>query len=292
MSSETHVSPRDWWVLTLLTVIWGSSFILIKKSLIGFDPVEVAVLRISISTIAFIPIYFLLFRYPVPRNKIGWVALIGILGNGLPAFAYAIAQTHVDSSVAGILNSLTPIFTWLFGLFLFAVAFKPNQLVGVTIGFIGAVLIVGLDPNLQFRIDTFSLLIVFGTICYGIAGNIVKSKLQDVHPIALSAVAFFCMGFLAIGYSFTTDIYSTVIASHQVRMSLLAVSALALVGTVFANIFFFRLIQSTNAVFGSSVAYLIPIMALIWGILDGERVAWTHLAGMALIISGVYVMRK
>ncbi|MDX1407068.1 MAG: DMT family transporter [Saprospiraceae bacterium] len=292
MNTDTQVTPRDWSILALLTVIWGSSFILIKKSLIGFDPVEVAILRISISTIAFVPIYFLLFRHPIPRNKIGWVALIGILGNGLPAFAYAIAQTHVESSVAGILNSLTPIFTWLFGLFLFAVAFSSRQLVGVTLGFVGAVLIIGLDPSLEFRIDTFSLLIVAGTICYGISGNIVKSKLQDVHPIALSAVAFFCMGFFAIGYSFTTDIYVTVAASHEVRMSLLAVTALALVGTVFANIFFFRLIQRTNAVFGSSVAYLIPIMALIWGLLDGERVAWTHLVGMVLIITGVYVMRK
>lgn len=292
MSADTQVTPRDWWILALLTVIWGSSFILIKKALIGFDPVEVAVLRISISTIAFVPLYFLLFRHPIPRGKLGWIALAALLGNGLPAFAYAIAQTQVESSVAGILNSLTPIWTWFFGLFLFSVAFRANQLWGVIIGFVGAMLIIGLDPSLRIRIDTFSLLIVSGTICYGLSANIVKSKLQTVHPVALSAVGFFCIGFIAIGYSFTTDIYTNIAESYQARLSLLAAAALALVGTVFAGVVFFRLIQRTNAVFASSVAYLIPLMALVWGILDGESVLWTHLAGMALIVTGVYVMRK
>lgn len=287
-----QLTTSDWIIFIFLSVVWGSSFILIKKGLISFDPGEVAALRISISTLAFIPIYLFLFPRHLPRKKLPYVALVGLLGNGAPAFLYALAQTHVASSVAGILNSLTPIFTWTFGMWFFAIAFSRYQLAGVAAGFLGAVLIISLDPAFQLKVDEYALFIVVATVCYGLAGNIVKSHLQDVHPVVLSAFAFFSIGAFALAYTFTTDIYTSLASSSEARLAFLAVAVLALFGTVLANILFFRLVQNTNAVFASAVSYCIPLMALIWGILDGETLQWTHLAGMALILVGIYVLRR
>ena len=292
MLNSNEATLRDWVTMIFLAIVWGSSFILIKKALVGFGPTEVAALRIGISTIAFVPIFFLLYRQKVAWKDIKWIALIGLLGNGLPAFGYAIAQTHVDSSVAGILNTLTPIFTWVLGLMFFAVAVRTNQLVGVLTGFVGALLIIGMDPSFKISFDPYTLLIVGSTICYGLSANIVKNHLQNIHPTVLSAVAFFCIGPFALSYLLTTDVAPSIMTSEQARLSLLAAATLALVGTVLANILFFRLIQRTTAVFGSSVAYLIPVTALAWGVLDGESLEWTHLVGMVLILIGVYVMRK
>jgi drug/metabolite transporter (DMT)-like permease len=285
-------SPKDWLIFFFLCLVWGSSFILIKKGLIAFSADEVAVLRLSISGLAFIPIYFFFVKDRVPLNKLKYAALLGLLGNAVPAILYSTAQTHVESSVAGILNSLTPIFTWLVGMYFFATKFRMNHMTGVLIGFVGAAMIILFNRHFQLRFDLYSMLIVIATISYGISANIVKTHLQDVNPIALTAVALFCVGLPAFGYTFFTDIYSSVMTSHTARMSFLALLVLALAGTALANILFFRLIQNTSAVFGSSVAYLIPVTALGWGLLDGEILGLIHVLGMALILIGVWLLRR
>jgi drug/metabolite transporter (DMT)-like permease len=285
-------SFKDWFLFIFICIIWGSSFILMKKGLIAFDAAEVASLRIGITALAFIPIYFLLGRNKFPMRKLKFAALAGLLGNGLPAFLYATAQTHVESSIAGILNSLTPIFVWVIGLLFFGAYFKMTQLAGVVTGFIGAALIVLLNHRFQLQLDAFTLLIVVATMCYGLSANIVKTHLQDVDAIALTAVSVFIIGVPVIIYTFFTDIYTSIVHSPQARYSLLALVVLALIGTALANILFYRLIQKTSAVFASSVAYLIPVTALIWGLLDGEALALVHFLGMALIMTGVYLLRR
>lgn len=285
-------SLKDWLIFIFLCITWGSSFILIKKGLIAFEAAEVAVLRIGITALVFLPIYVFLVKDKFPLNKLKYAALAGVLGNGIPAFLYAIAQTHVESSVAGILNSLTPIFVWVIGLLFFATQFRMTQLAGVVIGFIGAGAIVLLNHRFQFRLDSFTLLIVIATVSYGLSANIVKTYLQDVNATALSAIALFIIGVPCIIYSFFTDIYTSVLSDHSARVSLLALIVLSLVGTALANILFYRLIQKTSAVFASSVAYLIPVTALGWGLLDGETLAMIHLLGMGLILVGVWLLRR
>lgn len=285
-------SIRDWFTFFFLCLVWGSSFILIKKGLIAFSAVEVAMLRVSISALAFLPIYFLLTKHRVPWNKLKYVFLLGLLGNGIPAILYSTAQTRVESSVAGILNSLTPIFTWLIGMYFFSVKFKLNQMAGVVIGFLGAAMIILLNHRFQLAIDLFTLLIVVATVSYAISANIVKTYLQDVNSIALTAVALFTVGFPALAGLFFTDVYSSVVYEPQARWSLLAIAVLSLAGTALANILFFRLIQNTDAIFGSSVAYLIPVTALGWGMLDGELLGLVHVAGMGLILVGVWLLRR
>lgn len=289
MSSQSF---KDWLIFIFLCITWGSSFILIKKGLIAFDPLEVASLRLCITALAFLPIYYFLVKERIPVSKLKFVLLAGLLGNGIPAFLYAIAQTNVPSSVAGILNSLTPIFVWVFGLVFFSAIYMRNHLAGVTIGFLGAAVIVLFNQHFQLRLDGFTLLIVLATICYGLSANVVKTYLQDVNAIALSAVSLFMVGLPAFLYSLTTDIYSSVLHVPQARMSFLALVVLALIGTALANILFYRLIQKTSAVFASSVAYLIPVTALGWGLLDGEALAAVHILGMGLILVGVYLLRR
>ena len=289
---QDQVQLQDWLILILLSIVWGSSFILIKKGLISFEPVEMAILRIEITGIAFVPIYIWLAKQAVPRNKLGWAASVGVLGSGLPAFLFAFGETVVPSSVAGILNSLTPIFTWGIGLVFFSLAYTTRHMIGVSLGFLGALLIIALQPDFHLQVEPMTLLIVLATLSYAASGNIVKAHLQHVDPIALSSIAFLFIGIPAVLYSFSTDIYSKLAYDPESWYSLGAILILALIGTVLANILFYRLIQRTNAVYASSVAYLIPTMALIWGFLDGEALVWTHLAGMVLILFGVWVLRR
>ena len=279
-------------ILFFLSIVWGSSFILIKKGLISFEPVEMALLRIEITFLALIPIYFLLAKRNLPRSKLGWAAATGLFGSGIPAFMFAIAQSKVSSSIAGILNSLTPIFTWMLGLAFFAIGFARAQFVGVMIGFLGALLIIALEPNFTLNIEPLTLLIVIATLSYALSGNIVKTHLQDVDPITLSCIAFLFIGIPGLVATGFTDIYSKILNDPAALWSLAAIAILALVGTVLANILFFRLIQRTNAVFASSVAYLIPLNAMVWGFIDGETLQWPHFAGMAFILLGIWVLRR
>jgi drug/metabolite transporter (DMT)-like permease len=295
MQAATHHGARgltDWLIFFFLCLVWGSSFILIKKALIAFSPLEVAAMRIGMSALAFVPIYIFLVRDRVPFSKLKWAVLMGLLGNALPAVLYSTAQTQVESSVAGILNSLTPIFTWVVGMYFFSMKFKVNHMAGVLIGFLGAAMIILFNRQFQLSVDGYTLLIVVATVSYGISANIVKSHLQDVNPIAITAVALFSMGIPALGYSFFTDVYTQIAYEPTARMSLLAILFLSLAGTALANILFFRLIQNTSAVFGSSVAYLIPVTALGWGILDGEILGLIHVLGMGLILMGVWLLRR
>jgi len=226
------------------------------------------------------------------RRQLFWAATVGVLGSGLPAFLFAIAETSVPSSIAGMLNSLTPIFTWILGLLFFKMAYTRNHLLGVTMGFIGALFIIIFEPNFTLSVDPFTLLIVAATVSYATSANIVKTHLQNVHHITLSSIAFIIIGIPAILFSFQTDMYIKITHDPQALYSLAAIGLLSLFGTVMANILFYRLIQRTNQIFASSVAFVIPIMALGWGLIDGESLQWTHLAGMIFILLGVWVLRK
>ena len=234
-TNSTHnesTTLKDWGLLFILCLIWGSSFILIKKGLLAFKPIEVGALRNAISAIAFIPIYLWIIKERVPWNKMKWVIVMGLLGNGITAVIYPIAQTQVDSSVAGILNSMTPIFTWFAGMLFFATRFKANQMSGVLIGFAGAAMLIFLNHRFQFSLDKYSLLIMVATLSYGFSANIVKVHLQDVHPIAMTAVAIFVIGIPAIGYLITTDTIQSIGESTQAKWSFLAIVILSVGGSV------------------------------------------------------------
>lgn len=289
---KSNTSVLAWIALILLSLVWGSSFILIKKSLLAFSALEVGALRITLATIAFTP-FFIHHLKEVPWEKLKYFIIIGLCGSGIPSFLYAIAQTQVDSSIAGLLNSLTPIFTLIIGLLVFKTILIKKQLVGIILGFLGAVALILLD-NSGVQTDSnilFASFIVLATICYGTSVNVVKFKLDGLKPVLISSVSFIITGPFAIAYLLTTDFVSDITNHPDGWTALAAVSTLALLSTFLSTILFYKLVHKTDAVFASSVSFIIPIVALAWGFIDGEFVGLGHIVSLVCILVGVYLLR-
>lgn len=292
MSQKSEINLASWIQLFILGIIWGSSFILIKRSLLGLSPVEVASFRISIACVALLPFVITQFR------QIDWKSwhkflFVGLTTTGIPSFCFAFAQTHVDSATAGILNALTPIFTLLISVWLFNARFEWGKLAGVMIGFIGAGLLVyNAGGGVQGSNAWYSLLILVATICYGFNANAVKQFFPATSSVTVSAVAFVLVGFPALLYLIFSGSLTNALQQPAAHASLLAVTLLSLMCTVLANIVFYRLIQNTNAVFGSSVTFLIPVVASLWGLFDGEDFGVYHIISMVCILIALLIIRR
>ncbi len=293
MNTQSH-SPttKNWIALWMLGLIWGCSFILIKRGLLSFTPVQVASLRIAVAAIAFLP--FTIFHW----KKIDWsrwhhFAIVGLAGSGVPAFLFSFAQLHIDSTVSGILNSLTPLFTFLVGIWLYGNKPSPSRFIGVGLGLLGAACLVffGKTTGQDSHIGS-AMLIVLATMCYAISVNTVKTHLSDINPIVLSSVAFQFLSIPALGILFYTDFQEMLQTKPDAIVSLGSIVVLGLMGTFLASILFFDLVQKTDALFGSMTTYIIPITAIMLGIWDGEHFTLLHIFGMSFILLGVYISRK
>lgn len=292
MRMNEAVSWKSWFIIILLSIIWGSSFILIKKSLVAYTWIEVGALRLAISSVAFIPIFLYLAK-EYDRKKIIYFVIVALSGSGIPSFLYAIAQTQVDSSVAGVLNSMTPIFALLISVVIFKDKFKWGQLGGIILGFAGASVLVLLRNSGDWSANlNYSLLIVLATVFYGISVNVVNYKLDEYRPLLISSFSFVLIAPFAFAYLFTTDFIVHTTEHPYGWNSLLAVTTLSLMSTFFATILFYRLVKNTNAVFGSSVSFLIPIVALGWGFMDGEALGFWHLVSLLMILLGIYWIKR
>lgn len=290
--ASTNLTARSYVILFVLAVIWGSSFILIKKSLLAFEPMHLAAMRLIIAGGAFLPILFL------QRRKINWslwdkFLIVALTGSGIPAFMFFIAQTEISSSVSGLLNSLTPIWTLVLGVLIFKQPFEKWKLGGVLVGLLGAVILImyGNDVGIQGNL-WYSGFVLIATICYGTSVNVVKEYLQDVPALVISSVTLAFAGGLALLYLLTTDVQQSFTGSDEMWYSLWSLVLLSLASTFFATILFYRLVKDTSAVFASSITYLIPIVAFIWGFVDGEALTILHALAMALILVGVWIIKK
>lgn len=292
--SNTEETPwKAWLVLATLSLVWGSSFILIKRGLTVFPPEQVGAMRLSISAIAFFP--FLVSRLgQIDWKRFKYLLVVGVTGSGLPAFMFALAQTQISSSLAGILNSLTPLFTLLLGVLFFGSRFSWAKLLGIILGLAGAIALImlGSQSGMQGNL-WYGLLVVIATVSYATSGNIVGAYLRDMNSLLIGAASFGIVGIPLLLYLLLgTDFLHRLQHVPGAWEALGYLSILALIGTFAASVIFFKLIQWTSPVFGSTVAYLIPIVALGWGVADGETVGLAHLMGMALILSGVYLSKR
>lgn len=289
--SQEGVSVKDILSLVLLSIIWGTSFILIKKSLLAFDFVELGALRIGISTLAFLPWVIKIWK-DVDWSKLKYFFIVGVTGSGLPSFLYAIAETEISSATAGILNGLSPIFTFIIGILFFRTVFAWSKLLGVILGLVGASTLIIAGNNTDVGGNAlYGLFIVVATICYAFNANTVKEVFQDTDPIQVAGISFFSVGIPFIIYVLVSDIPNKIINHPDGLISFGAIMVLAIVGTVFSILFFYKLIQDTSAVFASSVAYTIPIVALGWGYLDSEAITMYHFIGLGFILLGVYNLK-
>jgi len=279
-------------LLVILSLIWGSSFILIKKSLIAFSPLQVFGCRIGIAGLAFFP-FFLREIKKLQRKDLPYFIVVGIFGSGLPALLYAIGQQYVSSSIAGLLNSLTPLFTLLIGIIFFSTKVENRKIVAVFIGLLGALLLVffgqpvGADNNYFY-----AFLLVLAAGCYALSLNTVGKFLYTYGALTISSIAFGLVTIPALIILFCTNFIEVLQTSEDAYSSFAAVSALSLIGTFAANILFYKLVQITNPLFSSMVSYSIPIVAIGWGIVDGEIITIYHFIGFVLILFGVYLSKS
>ena len=284
---------RKWLYLIVLSVIWGTSYILIKKGLEGFTPVQLGAVRIVITSVVLLSLGYRSLRN-ISGKEWFWVALSGLFGSFLPVFLFAFAETEIDSSIAAILNSLVPLFTILIGFAAFGISFSRQQLVGVLVGLLGAILLIamgsGINPGQNYW---YALLVVLATILYACNANIIKSKLQEVSAMGIAAGNFAFMIGPALFLLFYSGALSTEVRQGEFFLSSLGyVAILSLVGTCVAKVMFNRLIQISSPVFSVSVTYLIPVVGIFWGLLDGERFSLWQVLAAGIILIGVYLVNK
>lgn len=281
-----------WLKLFLLALVWGSSFILIKKSLLTFSAAEVAALRLASAAATLAP--FALLRLHRVKGR-QWLVLlsVGMTGSLLPAFLFAFAQTQLDSGVTGALNALTPLFTLLLGALVFSQPIGKQTLLGLLIGFIGTLVLVLIQGNGQPALNLYALFVVLATVCYAINLNFIRQYLPDLSPVTITGVSLLMVLPVALLYLFgAADISSQLASNPQGWWSLLAVIALGVVGTALALILFNHLVQVGSAIFASSVTYLIPIVAITIGLFDGELISLYQIGGMVLILFGVWCANR
>lgn len=281
---------NKWALLAILSLTWGSSFILIKQSIGVYTPMQVGALRLTIAGLALVFFGVQNFKH-IPKKLIPWVVVGGCLGNFIPMFLFPLAQEKVSSSMAGILDSLVPIFILLFGFLFFGIKSKWTQILGAIIGFAGAAVLMSDDGN-GGKSDTFhSLLIVLATAFYGINGLIVSKYLSGIQSFKLSSVVFTIWlgpSLLILGF---TGFFNDFSGTPEKWKGLGYVAILGLIGTATAMILFYKLIQQTSAIFASVVTYLMPVVAVMWGIIDGEKLTIIHALGGILILAGVYLIQ-
>lgn len=278
-------------VMLVLALVWGSSFILIKKSLLAFDPYQVASLRITIASCFMAPFFPREWK-KVSKSDYPWLAIVGLAGTGIPAFCYPLAETQISSMTAGILNSMTPVFTLLLGVLLFNRKSSVAQFAGVVLGLVGTIMIITQAQSAADQNIWYGLFILLGSALYAISGNTIGARLTHLGSLTIGVVAFSLLGLPAVIYLFCTDFLIILKTHPEVSISLPAVAFLSIFGTAAASVLYFKLVHLTSAVYASLVAYLIPIVAIFFGLLDGEVLSIYHLIGLVFIASGIYLTRR
>ena len=289
-----HDKPnlRAWLLLILLSLIWGSSFILIKKSLNVLTPLEIGSLRMLSASLVLLPVALSRLKQ-VSFKQIKYIIPVGLSGSFIPSFLFAIAQTHLASSIAGIFNALTPLFTVLVGVTLFAQKEKPKVFIGVFIGLIGAIILIASTSNNELnQFNYYALFIVLATILYAINSNLIKFKLHELKAVTITSISMLIVGpFSILILIFFTD-YFQKFGIEGIGLATFYMSLLGIIGTAVALIIFNKLVQLTSPLFTSSVTYLIPIVAVSWGVLDGETIVYAHLIGMLFILIGISISNR
>jgi drug/metabolite transporter (DMT)-like permease len=283
-------SVAKWFYLMLLSLIWGSSFILTKKGLTGFGYFEAATIRLMSAGLAFLPFGMLNFR-KIPRDRWRYVVLTALLGMFLPAFLFCLAQVRVQSSVAAMLNGLTPVFTFVFSIFIFRLGYKINQVLGLLLGLGCALLLAVERSGTAITFNWYAGLIIVATLGYGYNINLIKQRLSQIPAAALSTVTVSLTGLLAFFVAFLPNLSHY----HPAQMQwgpLLSLMVLGVVNTAIAQLIQYKLIRETSALFASSTTYIIPVVALGWSLFDGEPFHLVHALSIAGILGAVVLIRK
>lgn len=283
--------PLSWILLFGLMLVWGSSFILMKKGLVYFTGKEVGLIRISIAFLVLLP--FAIKRLKTVEKKyFPLLTLSGTIGSLLPALLFATSETHIDSALAGTLDSLTPLFTLILGLIFFRHKTRWFNIAGVFIGLFGAIGLILANSKGKIEVDVlYALLVVMATILYGINANLIKHFFKGINAMDITVMCFFFIGIPTLIYTlFCTPVVHKLATQPQTWIGLGYISILAIAGTSLALMAFYYLILITSPVFASSVTYLIPVVAIIWGVSDGEKLSPFFFVWFLVILTGVFLV--
>ncbi|APG60567.1 DMT family transporter [Christiangramia salexigens] len=281
-----------WIYLIILSLVWGSSFILIKKALIGLTALQVGSFRIIFAAAFLILVGFKsISRLTLKQWK--WVIISGFLGSFFPVYLFAFAETEIDSAIASILNATTPLLTLIFGAAFFRAVFNQNKIIGVIIGLIGTIGLIlsgaSINPDQNYL---YSVLVIIAAACYAMNVNILKTRMSDIGPLGIAAGNFSALlipAWIILYFSgfFERDVFTT-----EVELSLVYVGILGIIGTGVAMIIFNKLVQISDPVFTTSVTYTIPVVALGWGVLDGEVFSFWQIISALIILIGVFIVNR
>jgi len=283
---------KKWIYLIILSLIWGSSFILIKKALIGLTPAQLGSLRIIFSSIIIFAFAWNTLKI-ISKKEWKWIIISAFLGSFFPAFLFAFAETEIDSSIASVLNSLVPLNTVIIGAIVFKIASSKKQIIGVIVGFIGTYLLI--DRGIQLNPDQnylYAGLVILCSFLYGFNVNIIKKYLNDVPAVTIAAGHFSVIFIPAIIIFLLSGFNYDQIHDPNTMRSIGYVLILSIFGTALAKVLFNKLVQMSTAVFASSVTYSLLIVSLFWGILDGELFSLNQLMATMLIVMGVLLSSR
>ncbi len=275
----------------MLAIIWGSSFILMKKSLLGLTPIQMGALRIILTSIT---LMLISFRSIFTLSKKEWyyISLTALLGTFFPAFLFAYAIQNIDSSIASILNSLTPLNTLIIGVIFFGFSFLRKQIFGIILGLTGAVFLIykgsQINPDQNYY---YAVLIVIASIGYAFNVNILKKHLDHLNALTLTTANFVLLLIPTLIILWKTSFFELEM-TDTLKTSLLYIGILAVFGTALAKTIFNRLVQISSPIFSSSVTYLIPLVAIFWGVIDGEKLYFSQLIAGTIILIGIYLTNK
>ncbi|WP_394748410.1 DMT family transporter [Spongiimicrobium salis] len=283
---------KKWVFIALLSVIWGSSFILIKKSLLGFEPLHLGGLRILFAA-SFLLIFGFRSLGKIGRKNWKWVIVAGFLSSFFPPFFFALAQTEIDSGVTSIFNSLAPLSTALVGALFFGVVVMRKQFLGVAVGLFGTGVLI--YTGAEFNPDQnywYAIFIILSAVGYAFNINIIKKHLSHLSPLAVTTGSFAVVLPPTIGVLYATGIQTVSWTADELQLPILCILLLAFFGTALANILFNKLIAISSPVFAASVTYTAPLVAILWGLWDGEHITVYQLLGGAIVLCGVYMVNK
>ena len=262
-----------------------------KEGLTALSPYQVASIRMLSSGLILLPFAFNAFK-KIPKEKLSLVVLSGILGSFIPAYLFCIAETKIDSSLAGILNSLTPLFTILVGLLFFKTSSTTQKMIGVLVGFVGLCLLFAVGKNISFENLAFASLVLVATFLYGLNVNMVGKFLQNIRAIDIVAIAFAFLIIPSALLLYFTGYFTLDFNSHSIQYASIASISLGVVGTSIASILFYMLLKRSTVIFASMVTYGIPVVAVAWGFYYGESISLLQVGSLLIILAGVYIVNK
>lgn len=275
-----------WIIVVLLSLIWGTSYILMKRGLETFTSIQIGSLRILITFLCLLPIA-LRNLHKLNRQSLRSILIIGFFGSGIPAYLFPIAQTRISSSLASMLNSLSPVFTLLIGILFYKRQAITSQIFGVFLGLIGAV---GLLYAGSLSFNYYGLFVILATLLYGINANEV-SRVEGINGLQITSLAFLVISPMAGGFLFFSDFSKVPLTEHWMH-NLGCIVLLAVMGTALAQALFYLLIRETSPVFASMVTYFIPVISTLWGIADNEIFVPSMLISVTVILTGVYLINR